>query len=75
LQLRINSNLPYKRVYILITDKKGNFITGTYSSNSIEIVEYDMPPLVNRDFIFHYLFITEDNCAYYGRGNVIGSKK
>ena len=75
LKFNLLSDIRYEKLYTLITDKEGNFITGSFGFYPAKISEERISALVKRDFIYHYLFITEDSCGYYGSGNVIGSKK
>lgn len=74
LNFTLNTNLEFVKGYIIIVDKKGKFLVGSALTHVFPNDEY-VNPLINRDFIYYYILITADNCGYYGKGNVIGSKK
>lgn len=74
LKFNLQTNLIYKKGFIIIVDRKGNYLSAASFTSPFVFRDELINKLVNRDFIYYYILITEDNCGYYGKGNVIGSK-
>ena len=73
LNFNLNSNIEIIDFYSIITDKFGTIIESNIGG--IKFDKIRLNPLIKRDFIFYYIFIDKNNCAFFGKGKVIGSKK
>ncbi|MBK9634897.1 MAG: hypothetical protein IPO64_10405 [Bacteroidetes bacterium] len=75
LNLKMITNLEYSYFYKIIVDKFGAIIESGAGLAEASFDKIQINPLIKRDFILYYIFIDENNCAFFGKGNVIGSKK
>ena len=68
---RLTTNLLFKEAIVIIAKKDGDVIQ---NSGAVQQTEWytKVPALVVRDFIYYAIFVTQDSCLYYTKGNVIG---
>ena len=61
----------FREAIVIITKKDGEIIQ---HSGFVQQNEWftKVPTLVVRDFIYYAIFVTQDSCLYYTKGNVIG---
>jgi len=72
LKFNFNTTITIKEGQLIVALRDGKVVASGGNTDGLLPTEYHIPALMKRDFIIYYLFITDDNCLYFGRGNVIG---
>lgn len=67
-----NTNISFKLSYLIIALRDGTVVMDGGNTDRLLPTQYNIPALVKKDYIVYYLFVTDDNCLYFGKGNVIG---
>lgn len=68
------TNLNIKYTIFMLFDRFGNSLGDTYTSTGgVLIPGFGSPPSYQRDFILYYIIYTQENCVFFGHGNVIGA--
>jgi|JI61114BRNA_FD_contig_91_124666_length_1268_multi_3_in_0_out_0_1 hypothetical protein len=68
---KLTTDFNFREAIVIITKKDGEIIQ---HSGFVQQNEWftKVPTLVVRDFIYYAIFVTQDSCLYYTKGNVIG---
>ena len=72
LEFKYDTNLEIVKNIIIIALKNGDIVVFGSRSDGMFPTEYNIAPLVKRDFICYTIYITSDNCVFFSKGNVIG---
>ena len=72
LYFNFETDIDFKEVQLIIALRSGKVVMSGGNTDQILPSQYGIPALVKKDFICYYLFVTHNNCLYFGKGNVIG---
>jgi hypothetical protein len=71
LNFKLTTNIEYVKALQIVVSKDGKLIEKSGVDPGF-FPDYKINALVKRDFIYYAIFVTQDSCLYYTKGNVIG---